>query len=228
MFVQTYLQTGLLLASAVAGFFAFRPLPSPAPQTAQTSTTPAAVQIDRAAVERDCPPQSPALVDEIEALQESLAERQEGYQAELLRAQAREGMPVPWPDDPPEGARPEVLRDAVLDAIEQLDDGTELVDMYCEELPCVAVLRSPVSTDDGTSHSYAADQILEILPDERFGKAYTTMGTNAGLSEDNQMVSVFALQPAGFTENEMFRLQFRVKIALFDTRADLRAEAGEP
>jgi hypothetical protein len=68
-----------------------------------------------------------------------------------------EGVVQPWPDAVPAPFRPDAFPDAMREAVAEMEDA-ELLDVDCEEFPCVAMIRTT------TEHSDWARAVEEGLP----------------------------------------------------------------
>ncbi len=108
----------------------------------------AGVDRERAAASADLSSASPeellAEIDRLRAENEGLR-----LQSSVARGVVDhyEGVAQPWSDDVPAPFRPDAFPDAIRDAVAEMEDA-ELIDVDCEEFPCVAVIRSTTDRHD--------------------------------------------------------------------------------
>jgi hypothetical protein len=147
---------GAVLASA-AWWFAW-PQTAPPPQNETAASPVVPVQPPLECPEVDCLPEG-----DIDALR-----MQQGLLEKMLEdaLDAERGTPLRWPEELPEAFTAEGYEEAWLAAIEECNLAVELVDMHCDEPPCLAVLR-------GEGEGWYED-LWEDCP--RFSEAYPKKG----------------------------------------------------
>ncbi len=141
-----------------------------------------------------------ALRDEVAAAELHLA---------LLQGQreAVEGVPQPWTDDLPAADRPEAVEAAVVAAIEAHGEG-ELLDMDCDEYPCLLAVEFPPSDDGSSAVSW---EFLRTLQDS-WDHPHTASTAATGRSEDGEhtfLVMAFYDKPDETPEGLATRVEVR-------------------
>lgn len=144
------------------------------------------------------------------------------------QAEHYEGVPQPWSDDVPASFRPDAFTDAMREAVEGIEDA-ELLDVDCEEFPCVAVIRSTTDREDW------ARAIDEGLPDAgalgfegEVGKSIWAHGTR-GDEGEVRLAGVAFVPKDQYDEDAHQRTDFRTGQLLEDISGDvLEQESSEP
>ena len=166
-----------------------------------------------------------AEIDRLQAENENLR-----LQSTLAMGQAEhyEGVPQPWGDEIPASFRPDAFTDAMREAVEGIEDA-ELVDVDCEEYPCVAVIRSTTDREDW------ARAIDEGLPDAaslglegEVGKSIWAHGTRGDQGEV-KLAGVAFVPKDQYDEDAHQRTDFRTEQLFEEISGDLlEQESSEP
>jgi len=166
-----------------------------------------------------------AEIDRLEAENDGLR-----LQSKMAIGQAEhyEGLPQPWGDEVPASFRPDAFTEAMREAAEGLEDA-ELLDVDCEEFPCVAVFRS---TTDSQDWARAIQEGLPEAADMGFegevGLSIWAHGTR-GDEGEVKLAGVSFVPKDQYDEDAHQRTDFRAGQLLEDISGDvLEQEASEP
>ncbi len=142
------------------------------------------------------------------------------------QAEHYEGVPQEWDDGIPAGFRPDAFTDAMRTAVEGMEDA-ELLDVDCEEFPCVAVIRS---TTDRQDWAAAIDEGLPAAADlgleGEVGKSIWAHGTR-GDEGEVRLAGVAFVPKEQYDEDAHQRTDFRAGQLFEDLSGELlEQEAG--
>ncbi|GDX78384.1 hypothetical protein LBMAG42_01950 [Deltaproteobacteria bacterium] len=159
------------------------------------------------------PASLPEALARIDTLERQLAgaRLQAGINAGIV--QTHEGVAQPWPKDVPAPFRPEAFR-RHLDAALEASPGASVVEVDCDEFPCIAVLTTSAPGADWVSGLEAVHERMNA--DGTFGDV-GVMGLAAATDdgEDARRYYAFAMAPGPVSEEGRARTGFRGK-ALVD------------
>lgn len=126
--------------------------------------------------------------------------------------EAHEGKPQPWPTDAPAAYQPDAFR-AKLDAAVRTVPDASVVDVDCDEFPCVVVLATTSEGDNWTDTLRGVHDAM--AHDPGFGDVkVTAMAQAVDDGEGTNRLYAFALAPAPTSEALDTRTQVRAKAAM--------------
>jgi|GEM_PF-1537323 len=135
------------------------------------------------------------------------------------RVQSHEGTPQPWPEDLPAAFRPEGVEGLLDEVLAELGGSELLVDIDCDEYPCLVLLDS-LDPDGGFGDVKAiGDALKERLDDAGIG--IRAMGVDTG--DGPRRMAGLTLTPADDAQDP--DLEARIGHRL---DAALHSELGEP
>jgi hypothetical protein len=137
---------------------------------------------------------------------------------QLTRAQ---GTPSDWPADANPQMRPAAFERYVAEQVAAIP-GAELVDVDCDEFPCVAVIRSHAPGEDWED---PLKQVHEGLGEAGFGANLGVVGLAADTQtpEGDLRLYAFGVAPGDAPANVHTRLKHRAEVRL----EELMGEGGE-
>ncbi|AKT43794.1 hypothetical protein [Chondromyces crocatus] len=171
--------------------------PSPKPPAERPPTSPSKESPPRRAIGQ--------LVTEKEKEISRLQEELRGLRAEAgytqERIEALEGTPQPWPADIPAGFREKPL-EANFQAVLEKHKLGDLVDMECDEFPCIAVVKASEADPQWQQKFQAALKEMSASP-EYGGKVGLSMWSN-DVQQDDQKTryTAVSMAPPGTADGE--------------------------
>ena len=178
--------------------------PPPAPEPAPAPPAVVAVELD-APLPSACPARAAVLAAETARLEGALAAVALQQRILDVRRVQREGAESPWPAEPDPSLRPEVWRAALEEALAEV--GGELLELECDEYPCVTAVKVPKEDDFPGVYGGSLDPLKEALAASGYPEHEAWITSMTGL--DGAYMASFAMLPVA-DDALATRMSFRV------------------
>ena len=154
---------------------------------------------------------------EIARLQEDLQHLRNEGEAAAQKIEQLEGIPQKWPEQIPAGFKRDALEANLRQTLAKNDLG-ELLEVRCEEYPCVAVIRAKQSDDDWQQRLQTSLRDMSQSPEYGSGINMSMWSSEQQKGDKKtQMTAVSLTPPDQFDDDARNRTGHRARTALTDS-----------